>query len=163
MKLEGFFAELNFSTSGAIKAIDDEMQRQLFRAWDAWLTEFIRIVPVWAGQSVGTVLPLAHLLQHPISIGAPRGKAKSDQSSRGASQSSATLEGGNGKWTIEYQTALKHLIINEFFDARIWGIHLKTPGPYNFEAQAKKAFLQVAAQAELPDLTQFFDFDKRSF
>lgn len=163
MKLKGFFAELNFSANSAIKAVDNQVKNDLFRAWDAWVTEFIRIVPVWSGQSVGTILPLAEILSRPVTINAPQGHAPGDESGRGAAQSSATLSGGNGRWFITYETALKHLIINEQLDARVFGFRLKRPGPYNFQEQGAKAFADAAKDARLPDLTDFLDFDKRSF
>jgi len=163
MKLKGFFAELNLSLRSAEKAIDNQVKADLFRAWDAWIVEFIRIVPVWSGQSVGTILPLAELLSHPVVINAPQGQAPGNLAGRGAATSSATLSGGNGKWFIEYQTALQHLIINEQFDATVWGFKLKRPGPYNFQEQAAAKFMEAAREARLPDLTDFIDFDKRSF
>jgi hypothetical protein len=163
MRLKGFFAELNIASSAAAKAIDNQVKLDLFRAWDAWVSEFIRIVPVWSGQSVGTILPLAEILSRPVVIDAPQGSAPGNQSSRGAAESSATLSGGRGRWFIEYQTSLKHLIINEQIDATVFGFHLKRPGPYNFQEQAANAFIAAAKEARLPDLTDFIDFDKRSF
>jgi hypothetical protein len=163
MKLTGFFAELNFSRGSAEKAIDDAIEKALFKAWNAWVTEFIRIVPVWSGQSVGTILPLAEILGRVVPINAPQGTAPGNLSSLGAAKSSATLQGGRGKLTITYQTSLEHLIINEQFDARIWGFRLKKPGPYNFQKQCQEKFLETAKEARLPDMTQFIDYDKRSF
>lgn len=163
MKLKGFFAELNFASKAAIKAVDNQVKLDLFRAWDAWVTTFIKIVPVWTGQSVGTILPLANLLSRPVPIDAPKGSAPSNQSSVGAAQSSATLSGGDGRWFITYQTSLRHLIVNEQIDATVFGFHLKNPGPYNFQEQAGNAFIEAAKQSRLPDLTEFFDFDKRAF
>lgn len=163
MRLKGFFSELNFSVKGATKAIDDELQRHLFIAWNAWVTEFIRIVPVYTGRSVGTILPLAEILERSITVNAPRNTARSDESRDGASQSSAELVGGNGRWVLSYQTSLRHLLVNEAMDARIFGFHLIKPGPYNFQEQCRAKFLEAAKNARLPDLTRFFDFDKRSF
>jgi hypothetical protein len=163
MRLKGFFAELNFAARAAEKAVDNQVKLDLFRAWDAWVTEFIRIVPVWSGQSVGTILPLAEILSRPVTINAPQGFAPGNQSGRGAAQSSATLSGGGGRWFITYETALKHLIINEQIDATVFGFRLKKPGPYNFQEQAGNAFANAAKEARLPDMTDFIDFDKRSF
>ena len=163
MKLTGFFAELNFSARAAEKAVNNKVKLDLFRAWDAWVTEFLKIVPVWSGQSVGTILPLAEILSRPVPIDAPKGHAPGNESGKGAAQSSATLSGGNGKWFITYETALKHLIINEQLDATVFGFHLKKPGPYNFQERAGQAFIEAAKEARLPDMTDFFDFDKRSF
>lgn len=163
MKLTGFFAELNISRRAAEKEIDNTLERELFKAWDSWVTEFIRIVPVWSGQSVGTILPLAEIIGRAVAVDAPQGSAPSNLSRTGASKSSALLQGGSGKWTITYETALQHLIINEYFDATVWGFHLKKPGPYNFQESCKLKFLDTARKARLPDLTQFIDFDKRSF
>jgi hypothetical protein len=163
MKLTGFFAELNFSTAAAEKAITEEVERQVFRAWDAWLTEFIRIVPVWSGASVGTILPVAEKIGRSVSINAPQGQAPGNRSSAGAAASSATLVSKPGLVTIEYRTALMHLLINNAIDARVFGFKLKKPGPYNFDEACGNKFLEVIREARLPDLTRFFDFDTRSF
>lgn len=163
MILKGYFAELNLSLRGAENAIDDAMQRELFRAWDAWVTEFIRIVPVWSGQSVGSILPLAEIIGRAVPINAPQGSAPSNQSATGAAKSAATLQGGKGRWTITYETAIQHLIINEYFDATVWGFKLKRPGPYNFQDACAAQFMESARQARLPDLAAFIDYDKRSF
>lgn len=163
MKLTGFFAELNFSNAAAEKAITDEVERQVFRAWDAWITEFIRIVPVWSGASVGTILPVAEKIGRSVTITAPQGHAPGDHSGRGAAESSAQLERRPGLVTIEYRTALMHLLINNAIDATVFGFHLKKPGPYNFEVQCANKFLEAIREARLPDLTKFMDFDTRSF
>ena len=135
----------------------------MFRAWDAWLTEFIRIVPVWSGASVGTILPVAEKVGRSITINAPQGHAPGNRSSDGAAASSATLTNRSGIVTIEYRTALMHLLINNEIDARVFGFKLKKPGPYHFDEACANAFLEAISEARLPDLTQFFDFDTRSF
>ncbi len=163
MKLTGFFAELNFSSAAAERAITDEVERQVFRAWDAWVTEFIRIVPVWTGASVGTILPVAEKIGRSVSIAAPQGTAPGNRSSEGAAASTATLVRRNGIVTIEYRTALMHLLVNNAIDARVFGFKLKKPGPYNLDKACANAFLEAIHEARLPDLTKFFDFDTRSF
>jgi len=163
MKLTGFFAEINFSTRAAEKAINEKVEQEVFRAWDAWITEFIRIVPVWSGASVGTILPLAEIIGRSVTINAPQGHAHSNESSRGAGASSATLTNASGKVTIEYRTALMHLLINNAIDATVFGFNLKKPGPYNIDQHCANAFLETIREARLPDLSKFFDFDKRSF
>jgi hypothetical protein len=162
MKLSGFFAELNFSVNGATRAIDDHLEKELFRCWDAWLTEFLKIVPVWTGESVGSVLPLARVIGRSIPI-VPASTAPGNLSGRGASRSEAELTGGKGKWYIQYRTTVAHLIINEYFNARIWGFNLRRPGPYHFQEKAAAAFNAEADSVRLPDLSRFFDYDTRSF
>lgn len=162
MKLTGFFAELNFSTNGAIRAIDKHLEEELILCWDVWLTEFLKAVPVWTGESVGSVLPLARIIGRSIPI-VPASTAPGNRSGQGAGQSEADLSGGRGKWFITYKTNVAHLIINEYFDARIWGFNLKKPGPYNFQQKAEAGFLRAARTVRLPDLRRFFDFDTRSF
>lgn len=162
MKLTGFFASLNYSAGGAERAINEALEDTLFRAWDAWVTEFIRIVPVWTGQSVGSILPLAEILGRPVSI-TPSPTAPGGRSALGASQSSAVIERQPGRRTITYETAIKHLVINEFFDATVFGFNLRRPGPYNFQGQCNAKFLEVVKEARLPDMSRFFDFDTRSF
>ena len=163
MKLTGFFAEVNFSKAAAEKAIMEEVERQVFRAWDAWITEFIRIVPVWSGASVGTILPVAEMIGRNVTINAPQGHAPGNRSSDGVAASTANLTKQRGLVTIEYRTALMHLLINNAIDARVFGFKLKKPGPYNLDEQCANAFLAAIKEARLPDLSKFFDFDTRSF
>ena len=79
MRLTGFFAELNFSAGSAIKEIDNHLEKELFRCWDAWLDEFLKVVPVWTGESVGSVLPLARVIGRSIPI-VPASSAPADRS-----------------------------------------------------------------------------------
>jgi hypothetical protein len=148
-RITGQLALPSFNKNAYIDKLNKELRIHLIKCWGAWLDAFLRVVPVWTGESVGSVLPLAAVIGRTVPI-APSPTAPGSRSSQGAAQSSAVMNLEDGKASITYQTNIYHLIINEQFDARIFGFHLINPGPYDFQGKGEKAFMAIASEIILP-------------
>ncbi len=156
MKFTGFLVKLTVDDR-AEKVLQAAMRRMVFEAWGAWLDKFLEVVPVWSGESVGSVIKLASLIKKNVSI-SPAATAPGNFSRRGEAQGDAQLEESRGSVHIIFKTSVKHLIVNEFIDATIFGFRLKRPGPYKFTEQCKEAFVR-SIRTQDGQLTNVFDFD----
>lgn len=155
-KITGFLAKLSFNQAAYESELHKQLEKELYRAWDAWLNVFLDIVPVWTGESVGAILPLANIIGRTVTV-SPASSAPGNRSVQGAGQSSAKVNIGGGRASITFTTNIDHLIVNEYIDARIFGFALKKPGPYDFQGMGKLAFLAVASTARIPSPADSLD------
>lgn len=125
------------------------LEEALAQACEMWLAATVDAeVPVWSGASQATFLELAGRIGRPLPI-APVVQSRIGQ---GVAEGHARWETDKekGLYTFEYSTTLWWLIVNEYYDATQWGIHLHKPGPYMFQIKGQAAFKHFANQVELP-------------
>ena len=130
--------------------LDKTLREAIAQAIVEWLeATVLGEVPVWSGASRATFLALARNIQYNI----PIFPVAPSRVGRGVSESSASLETDamSGRYVFTYHTTLPWLIINEYFDARQWGFHLKKPGPYDFQKKGQDAFRRYAMNVRLPN------------
>lgn len=134
-----------------LKSLDETLTDLLTESITAWLQVSTTVVPVWSGAARSTFRDLASRINfsfstHPVSS-AP------DRRALGTSQGFSELEidKKRGIYGFTYITTLDHLIENETSVASIDEfLHVKTP--YNFRDKAARAWEDVAANAEIPDI-----------
>lgn len=163
MRLYGEFQAPKVDFGAFTRALHEELTKALAGGARAYLQMVVPKdkeagVPVWSGASRGTFSELASYVEYAIAL-APVGDAP-DRVSLGMSTGTAFFDPGSttpGLYTFTYQTWLPHLIINEYYDARQWGFHLKNPGPYHFQEDGQVAFETYASTVDLPGWDSLLD------
>jgi hypothetical protein len=127
--------------------LDKFMQEVLKEAVKTWLqATVIAEVPVWSGASQATFVKLATAVDESWPI-LPEVPSRIPQ---GTSESTGQLEVTGNQYLFSYSTTLPWLITNEYTDATQFGIHLRKPGPYDFQTKGVVAFLQYSDTVQLP-------------
>lgn len=138
----------------------DELTDKIALAAFAWLDATTDKIPQWSGASAATFLHLAREVNFSLPIS--EATLAPNRVSLGLRESDGgiTLDPHRGRFTFSYSTTLEHLIFNEFNNANITHdpkvfSRLLNPGPYQFQAKGKAAFLRVASSVRLPDPFRF--------
>ena len=161
MRFKATIRTLKMDLRGYRARVHNEMTRIVMESARVWLNATVtRLIPIWSGASVATFLHLARAANYGLQVG-PNPGVKS-RVGLGLAVSGPltpiTLDAKAGVYKFEYETALKHLIYNEFNDANaspdIGLFHrLINPGPYHFQEAGRAAFQAYAAGVRLPDPT----------
>ena len=129
-----------------------------------WLT-VTSCVPVWTGASKSTFLRLASYVGYVLTINFEAGvtkKVRKELTEVGVSQSEATFTAGNGVYEFSYSTDLQHLFVNEYHDANVeFGLHLKHPGPYEFQRHGQSSFMRSLERVVFPDWWKFVSLETK--
>lgn len=150
------------------KLLDTSLSEDLREGGKEWLTAAISVIPLWSGASHGTFIKMARSLGMSLTVsgGSTFGPGSMGPGA-GSAASAAILVGNKGLHTIEYRTALWHLIYNEYkdanqnpIDARLFH-RLKQPGPYGFQDIGNVSFLTFSRQVKLPSLKPALKLTKR--
>lgn len=133
--------------------LHEHMTQVLKEATTKWLESTAHYVPVWSGASRATFSPLASQVEYALSISpvVPSRESIGLDNATGLFETNTTP----GLYTFTYITTLPWLIINENYDARQWGFHLKNPGPYHFQRRGDTAVRMYSNGITLPDLRPF--------
>lgn len=151
MKFTGKLVAPRINLEAYKDALHKALEEALAQGCEVWLAATVDAeVPVWSGASKATFLALANQIGRPLPI-APVVESRMGQ---GMAEGHAHWEVNREKalYTFEYSTTLWWLIVNEYYDATQWGIHLKKPGPYMFQIKGQAAFKHFANQVELPSV-----------
>jgi len=129
----------------------------------AWLAATVDEIPQWSGASAATFTHLANEVGYPISI--TQAPLAPNREGLGRRSSKGEVRITEGRATFTYSTTLAHLIFNEFNNANVVRdpnvfSRLLKPGPYQFQAKGKAAFLRVAATVRLPNPFHFLKVTK---
>lgn len=107
----------------------------LAQALRQWLINTRDTIPVYSGASRETFTPLASQVEFGL----------------------MNSTGTGGRYSFTYNTNLKHLVINEYFNANLFKspsgrqyFHLTNPGPYHFQERGRAAFF-----ADLASMSQY--------
>jgi len=139
------------------KEMDEVLLDGLMHGGVKWLHACLARIPVWAGASHGTFIKIAEKLGAIVTISAIANIPWAKTASDGKSESTGKLIKENGKFILEYQTTLWHLVYNEYNNAnanpnaaRLFA-KLTRPGPYGFQEAGAKEFEKVAKTVKLPN------------
>lgn len=149
MSLKGSLAVMSLDNKSYSTFFDNKMREILKSCVQLWLAVAVGKIPVWSGMSQGTLLKLAEKVGYPIAIFPVAEDSKNrgfpgDSIQVGKDASEGELLIQFPKYGMFYQSRVDRLNINEEHDARKWGFHLITPGPYHFINAANKAFEEGA-------------------
>ncbi len=150
MKFTGALISPRFSLTAYRRAMDKCLREAVAQAVMEWLeATVIAEVPVWSGASRATFIALGRKIEYNI----PIFPAAPSRTSQGEAQSDGDLVADpmTGRYVFTYMTTLPWLIVNEYFDATVWGFHLKKPGPYEFQLKGQAAFRKFAQTVRLPN------------
>lgn len=126
-----------------------------------WLDATTTLVPVWSGASRATFLHLARTVGYNLTGTRGGGGFAPNRVPLGIANSEGEFNSEKpGVVFFKYATTLRHLIFNEYNNANLGGdpkvfSQLTNPGPYNFQAAGKEAFLKVAGRFDGPDVRKF--------
>lgn len=140
-----------------VKKRSYQMMRQAARIF---LREAIKHIPVWTGEAMGSLAPIARELHVQIpQIRDP--DAPFNGFSLGASQgytSEPFIQQENWKFSFVIGSSVPHFNINEFHDVSKYGILLRHSTPWNAfgqAADAAKAYLDDMAPKVFPNFADF--------
>ena len=150
MKFTGTLAAIRLDLAKYRYKMDKSLREATAHAIMEWLQATVLAeVPVWSGASRATFLALARMIEYNI----PIMPVVPSRVARGAAESSGSLETDStkGRYVFTYRTTLPWLIVNEYFDATVWGFHLWKRGPYDFQTKGQTAFHEFAKTVRLPN------------
>lgn len=154
MKFTGTFQAPRLNLARYRSLLADELRTQISRAAAIWLGTVTKIVPVWSGASHGTFLQLASQAEFDLAISQASGAPSRVDLGLENSTGQMIEDIDKGLFLFQYETTLKHLIINEFRNVNIefpHFFHLKRPGPYHFQLRGQEAFEKFAESVTLPN------------
>jgi len=122
-----------------------------------WLLAAMSKVPVWSGASISTFKPLANEVGVPVFSGAKPGIRSRENLGVSRSDGSLTESSSELKYGFSYETSLRHLVHNNFFNANsipdpTLFSKLLNPGPYRFDIIARKAAMNQYKQIKMPNI-----------
>jgi hypothetical protein len=140
--------------------VEKRAYQKMRQAARVFLRAAIERIPVWTGEAMGSLAPIAHELHVRIpatpnpdapyngfGIGMTQGKT---------SEPFITQEGW--KFSFEIGSNVDHFNINDRFNVNKWGIMLRNPTPweaFQHGAIAAKEFLNRTAQDIFPNFADF--------
>jgi hypothetical protein len=152
--IKGFFRKLFVDKQKLERELQKGMRTALIAGGREFVREVARIVPVWTGETQGSLKPLADLVGAPLAIN-PDPTAPDNAVQRGASRATATMQLGPDLFTLTWISRVPHYEINERINANAFGLHLRRPGPYLSiplaTAKFTDAFLAATRDIDLGD------------
>ena len=155
------------NVSGYRSAVDEHMREVIAQAVSVWLEAVLMEIPVWSGASRATFQKLAQGIGYNLPIGpaavdAAHGlfNSRIDRTAIGRASGDGKVTTDKGEYTFTYSTTLPWLIWNAYHNANVdpdpsLFDRLLEPGPYNFQVKGARAFLQFAANVDLPAVKPF--------
>lgn len=140
--------------------VEKRARAKMRQAARIFLRTVIDIIPVWTGEAMGSLAPIAHYL-HVRIPNTPDVNAPYDGFALGASQSytsSPFIKQEGWKFSFEIGSSVPHFNINEYHNVMKWGIRLANPTPWRaFQAgkQAAMEFLQQTGHTIVPNFADF--------
>ena len=142
------------------KTVQMRAHQKMRQAARIFLRETIKHIPVWTGEAMGSLAPIAHELHVKIpSIKHP--EAPFNGFSMGMTQgtsSSPFIKQDDWKFSFQIGTDVKHFNINDAYDVSKWGITLRNKTPWkSFEkgAEAAADFLRRTGHTIVPNFADF--------
>ena len=131
------------------KHMTEKISEALYRYLEAALAHSaVGDMPTWSGGSRATFLKLARCIEYSIPID-PVVPSREQQGENASFGELNPDKDGKGRYTFTYNTTLPWLVINENYDATLWGFNLHKPGPYQFQLAGIKAFEELAKDVKL--------------
>lgn len=150
--------ELDYKRMSA--TVEKRAHQKMRQAARIFLRTVIDIIPVWTGEAMGSLAPIAHYL-HVAIPSTPNINAPYDGFALGASQSYTTspfIKRENWHFYFEIGSSVPHFNINEYHKVTKWGIRLTNPTPWRAFQAGKKAateFLQRTGKDIVPNFANF--------
>lgn len=126
-----------------------------------FLRTIIPLIPVWTGEAMGSLAPIAAEL-HVAIPSSPNPDAPYTGFSLGMSQTIRNepfiTQDGPGKFTFTIGTTVPHFNINDRFDVSRWGFKLRNPTPWTAFEQASAAMTNYLRNRGTGDFLTILDF-----
>jgi hypothetical protein len=155
---------LKFNKEAYSKALDEVLDIQIRQAARAWLRAVYPLVPVWTGESRGSLIPLGQYLRIAIPIvrnpSADRHGYSWRNEAHGIPKGHFNFEHLKTLVRFSFSTDVKQYIINEESNPNP-PIHLIHSAPWkSFEAgrEAFFAYLRENLSKKLPQLKKYVEF-----
>lgn len=157
------FVKLSLNVEKYKKTLAEALEVQMRQAARVWLRTLLKpgLIPIWTGTSRGVFIPLGSFLRVDTTV-TPSVFRTGQGPAYGAAESNFSFVNGRTSSTFEFSHSLDRLTFNDQFNANLYGLRLKNPGPYRAFEQATKAW-ELYVQEVMPDkLPNPGDFESRS-
>ena len=160
-KLQLLYQERRFNLDKLTKHMEEHARATMREAARVFLRTIIPLIPVWTGEAVGSLAPIAAEL-HVAIPSSPNPDAPYSGFHLGMTQTVRnepfiTKEGPN-KFSFVIGSTVPHFNINDRFDVSRWGIKLRHPTPWNAFEQASKAMTNYLRNRGLGDFPSLWDY-----
>lgn len=145
------------------ETVEKRAYQKMRQAARIFLREAFVHVPVWTGEAIASLFPLAQYLhvQIPAAKTSPHPEAPENRFGLGMSQGIVKepfIERRGWKFSFTITSDVKHFNINEFHDVSQYGIILRNPTPWRaFQqgAEAATKYLEATVQSIFPKFADF--------
>ena len=151
MKCKATFRPPRIDVAAYKEKLKKHMTEEISHALFSWLEAVLKKsavgdMPVWSGASRATFLELGRKIEYRI----PIEPVVTSREEEGEASSLGDLNlGKDGRYTFTYTTTLPWLVTNENFNANLFGLRLKKPGPYQFQLAGIAAFEELGKDVKL--------------
>ena len=148
-RLQLHYQERRFNVAKLTTAMEEHARQTMRQAARVFLRTIIPLIPVWTGEAVGSLAPIAAEL-HVAIPSSPNPEAPYNGFSLGMTQSIRSepfiKKEGPNRFTFTIGSAVPHFNINDRFDVSRWGIKLRNPTPWNAFERASVAMSDYLKQ-----------------
>ena len=158
-KIEMTFGDFNLDAKRLTETFNKILFQKMRQAARMFLRTAIQHIPVWTGEAMGSLAPIAHELH--VSI--PKVKdpeAPYDGFSLGVSQavgSEPFIKQDGFVFSFTIGTNVPHFQINDRYDVSRWGFKLRNPTPWNAFELGRLAAVDYLRQ-QPPKFPKYTDF-----
>jgi hypothetical protein len=144
-----------FDQRAYMRDLDIALAALMREAARAWIRGILTKVPVWSGQSRGSLRPIGRFVNEQVPISVSR-TAPGDRTSKGERQQSFSFTGRNGHHTMSFTTEVPHYLLNEYYQS---SLPLLNPTPWHSFTVGKAMWASHIYQnvpLVLPNISNYF-------
>jgi hypothetical protein len=114
------------------RTVDERIQQRMRQSGRIFLKEVIPLIPVWTGEAIGSLKPIAEALH----VALPIVKSYPDSPMGGVEKGRAQSIGEGGiqkegyRYVLNFGSRVAHFNINDRYDVSQFGIKLRQPTPW---------------------------------
>jgi len=162
-KLAISYQERRFNLDKLTQHMEEHARATMREAARVFLRTVIPLIPVWTGEAVGSLAPVAAEL-HVAIPSTPNPDAPYNGFNLGWTQTIRSepfiIKEGPNKFSFTIGSAVPHFNINDRFDVSRWGFKLRNPTPWNaFQTgtDAMSEYLKNRGLGDFPSILDYFE------
>jgi len=160
-RLQLHYQERRFNLDKLTQHMEEHARATMREAARVFLRTMIPLIPVWTGEAIGSLAPIAAEL-HVAIPSSPNPDAPYNGFSLGMTQSVRSepfiVKEGPNKFSFTIGSTVPHFNINDRFDVSRWGIKLRNPTPWNAFDRASAAMTDYLKNRGLGDFPRIIDY-----
>lgn len=162
-KLQLVYQERRFNLDKLTRHMEEHAKATMREAARVFLRTVIPLIPVWTGEAVGSLAPIAAEL-HVAIPSSPNPDAPYNGFSLGMTQTIRTepfiKKESQNRYTFTIGSTVPHFNINDRFDVSRWGFKLRNPTPWNsfqIGTDAMLEYFRGRGMDGFPTLLDYFE------